>query len=172
MKNVLVALCGSPGSGKRTILDGLAFHAHAPPRLNSNFGVYGEQSINIIYGQYHVLIRRFQGIPEDVMRKSFDAADVMIYVLKADKTNSNVSPLAYADRVIFKQYLDYASTVNKTHRHIPWILVLNKCDIYASSTILQQLPHAIQVNTIHCTAHEGKGISDIWHRLTQVLEDV
>jgi hypothetical protein len=171
MNTIIISLCGPPASGKRTILDQIAHHTLSLSHIYESQDLVGKRFINITYRNYIIHIQSFIGIPENVIRESFYHTDAVIYVLNANWTHDWVSPMAKAEGMLFKRYLDTAKSVKKTHRDIPWIFILNKLDIAPTSTILHQLPVHVAAQAVQCVAREGKGIPELWLRITQLIDN-
>jgi hypothetical protein len=159
MPLIHIAICGSPGVGKSTMLDRYAHAAHVRADDEVHAGHTVRHLALPTYGLCLHTAPDMMAAPAQLLPRVLAGVQLLVYVVtpEAQRLDEYVADL--------QTFRDIAAPLDCDWRQLPWLLCLNRMDQGQDFRILEHFPRATRS---HCTctcARRGDGLDTLFAAL-------
>ncbi len=162
MRRVVVAVCGSPMSGKMTLLRSIALLTGSDQLELWRKPWQSRARLVVDLPGMKVGFVTVTGLffPErtDIVDEIVQYADVVMYL-------SSTMPAKESEFVYFARFRDSAKRFGKMWDEIPWLFVLNVFEGRSESVLPQMIPQDYQGDILVCNAAMPTDIQQVWEVL-------
>ena len=172
MNSKIVAVCGAPQVGKRTIIEALGMFNGYPNLIRKITETEPNTYLDIVSGStaLHLITRSGSYLrPDSMIPKVLTGACAVIYVLEPCLPNGSSVNFAHDFyQKYFEYYTQHAQKLGVFWADVPWLLVLNKTDLASGLPPGASLFPETFVNEItRCVATQSVGIPELWSKLVK-----